>query len=40
MYSIQTKDLTKNYGKVTADQIQKIVKEYRPDGEGKSHGKD
>ena len=30
----------KNYGKVTADQIHKIVKEYRPDGEGKSHGKD
>jgi NADH-quinone oxidoreductase subunit E len=30
----------RNYGKVTADQIQKIVKEYRPDGEGKSHGND
>ncbi|MCX5916554.1 MAG: NAD(P)H-dependent oxidoreductase subunit E [Deltaproteobacteria bacterium] len=30
----------KNYGKVTTDQVQKIVKEYRPDGEGKSHGKD
>jgi NADH:ubiquinone oxidoreductase subunit E len=30
----------KNYGKVTADQVQKIVKEYRPDGEGKSHGND
>ncbi len=30
----------KNYGKVTADRIQKIVKEYRPDGEGKSHGTD
>jgi NADH-quinone oxidoreductase subunit E len=28
----------KNYGKVTADRIFKIVKEYRPDGEGKSHG--
>ncbi len=28
----------KNYGKVTADRISKIVKEYRPDGEGKSHG--
>ena len=28
----------KNYGKVTADKIAKIVKEYRPDGEGKSHG--
>jgi NADH-quinone oxidoreductase subunit E len=30
----------KNYGKVTADRIQKIIKEYRPDGEGKSHGQD
>lgn len=28
----------KNYGKVTADKIAKIVEEYRPDGEGKSHG--
>jgi len=30
----------KNYAKVTADKITKIVKEYRPDGEGKTHGKD
>jgi len=30
----------RNYGKFTADRIQKIVKEYRPDGEGKSHGND
>ena len=29
-----------NYGKFTADRVSKIVKEYRPDGEGKSHGKD
>ncbi len=29
----------KNYGKVTADTIPKILKEYRPDGEGKSDGK-
>ena len=29
----------KNYGKMSADKIAKIVKEYRPDGEGKSHGK-
>ena len=28
----------KNYAKVTSDKISKIVKEYRPDGEGKSHG--
>jgi len=28
----------KNYGKMTGDRISKIVKEYRPDGEGKSHG--
>ncbi len=28
----------KNYGKMTGDKISKIVKEYRPDGEGKSHG--
>jgi len=28
----------KNYGKMTADRISKIIKEYRPDGEGKSHG--
>ena len=30
----------KNYGKVTADRVLKIIKEYRPDGEGKSHGDD
>ena len=30
----------KNYAKVTADKITKIIKEYRPDGEGKTHGKD
>jgi len=29
----------KNYAKVTADRIGKIVKEYRPDGEGTTHGK-
>lgn len=29
----------KNYGKMTGDRIGKIIKEYRPDGEGKSHGK-
>ena len=28
----------KNYGKMTGDKISKIIKEYRPDGEGKSHG--
>jgi len=28
----------KNYAKVTGDQIPKILKEYRKDGEGKSHG--
>ncbi len=28
----------KNYAKVTGDQIPKILKEYRTDGEGKSHG--
>jgi len=28
----------KNYGKVTADLIPKILREYRPDGEGKSDG--
>ena len=28
----------KNYGKMTGDKIPKIIKEYRPDGEGKSHG--
>jgi len=30
----------KNYAKVTADKITKIIKEYRPDGEGTTHGKD
>jgi len=30
----------KNYAKVTGDKISKIVKEYRPDGEGITHGKD
>jgi len=29
----------KNYGKMSGDQIAKIIKEYRPDGEGKTHGK-
>ena len=28
----------KNYAKVTSDKISKIIEEYRPDGEGKSHG--
>jgi len=28
----------KNYGKMTGDKILKILKEYRPDGEGKSDG--
>jgi NADH-quinone oxidoreductase subunit E len=28
----------KNYGKMSADKIAKIIKEYRTDGEGKSHG--
>jgi len=28
----------KNYGKMSGDRIAKIVKEYRPDGEGKTHG--
>jgi len=28
----------KNYGKMTADKISRIIREYRPDGEGKSHG--
>jgi NADH-quinone oxidoreductase subunit E len=28
----------KNYGKMSADKISKIIKEYRPDGEGKTHG--
>ena len=30
----------KNYGKMSGDRVTKIIKEYRPDGEGKSHGKD
>jgi len=30
----------KNYAKVTADKISKIIKEYSPDGEGTAHGKD
>ena len=29
----------KNYGKFTGDKVSKIIKEYRTDGEGKSHGK-
>jgi NADH-quinone oxidoreductase subunit E len=29
----------KNYGKMSGDRIAKIIKEYRPDGEGKTHGK-
>ena len=28
----------KNYGKMTGDKISKIIREYRPDGEGKSDG--
>ena len=28
----------KNYGKMSGDRIAKIIKEYRPDGEGKTHG--
>ena len=28
----------KNYGKMSGDKIAKIIKEYRPDGEGKTHG--
>ena len=28
----------KNYGKMAGDKVAKIIKEYRPDGEGKSHG--
>jgi NADH-quinone oxidoreductase subunit E len=28
----------KNYGKMTGDKISKIIKDYRPDGEGKSDG--
>jgi NADH-quinone oxidoreductase subunit E len=30
----------KNYSKVTADRVAKIIKEYQSDGEGKSHGQD
>ncbi len=30
----------KNYGKMTADKVSKIIKEYQGEGEGKSHGKD
>ncbi len=30
----------KNFSKVTADRISKIIQEFRPDGEGKSHGTD
>jgi NADH-quinone oxidoreductase subunit E len=30
----------KNYAKVTGDKISKIIKEYSPDGEGTTHGKD
>jgi NADH-quinone oxidoreductase subunit E len=30
----------KNYSKVTADKVSKIIREYRPDGEGTTHGKD
>jgi NADH-quinone oxidoreductase subunit E len=29
----------KNFAKVTADKITKIIKEYRPDGEGTTHAK-
>jgi len=29
----------KNYGKMAGDKVSRIIKEYRPDGEGKSHGK-
>lgn len=28
----------KNYGKMSGDRITKIIKEYRTDGEGKTHG--
>jgi NADH-quinone oxidoreductase subunit E len=28
----------KNYGKMSGDKISKIIKEYRPDGEGRTHG--
>jgi len=28
----------KNYGKMSGDRSAKIIKEYRPDGEGKTHG--
>jgi len=30
----------KTYAKVTADKVTKIIKEYQPDGEGTTHGKD
>ena len=30
----------KNYAKVTGDKISKIIKEYSPDGEGRTHGND
>jgi NADH-quinone oxidoreductase subunit E len=30
----------KNYSKVTGDKVSKIIKEYSPDGEGRTHGKD
>jgi len=30
----------KNYGKMTGDRVMKIIKEYRPEGEGKAHGED
>jgi NADH-quinone oxidoreductase subunit E len=29
----------KNYGKMSGDRVTKILKEYRTDGEGKTHGK-
>jgi NADH-quinone oxidoreductase subunit E len=28
----------KNYGKMAGDKVSRIIKEYRPDGKGKSHG--
>lgn len=30
----------KNYGKMTGDKVVKIIREYQPDGEGKSHAND
>ena len=30
----------KNYGKMSGDRVTKILKEYRTDGEGKTHGED